>query len=535
MTVNKFECTTDFVRQTTAYVIQTDRLLHTLTVKETLMYAAHLRLPSITTDKERKAKVDSVIQRMGLNPVKDSKVGGLIERGLSGGEKRRVTIAIQLLRDPGILLLDEPTTGLDSYTARHLVTSLAELAHRGTIVILSIHQPRSDIFGLLDKVALMSTGRMVYFGDSNKLVDHFTLAGYPCPQNANPLDHYVDVGSVDRRTIQREVMTSQKIEKLVQIYRNSLIFDNIRHDVIKIMKQSHKNERLMEVHRPTRPNVFRVMQTLLSRSFRHTGRDRSIYASRMFLLVFCVPFICLFLNQMGTDQRSIQDRIGLVYQGTSIPSYLGVLNGFYLFPPLRDLYYRESMDGLYSSATFVIAYALYAIPFHVFSTFFFGIAVYWITAMYNDWVKYAIFNAVVTLLQFVYEILVIGAMGFFLDPRLAINISTLIMTFGYLVSSGLIRRMDNMLEVLRWLSYAGVHKYASQLVIVNEFENLVFECSNSSTYPCQFRNGSDFLDAYFPGAQNTVTRDGGILAGFFGFFLLLAIVTYVFRGGRNLH
>ncbi|XP_033735313.1 ATP-binding cassette sub-family G member 5-like [Pecten maximus] len=535
MTLNKFECTKDFVRQSTAYVIQTDRLLHTLTVKETLMYAALLRLPSMTTKKERIAKVDTVIQKMGLNPVRNSKVGGLIERGISGGEKRRVTIAIQLLQDPSILLLDEPTTGLDSYTARHLVSSLAELAHRGTIVILSIHQPRSDIFGLLDKVALMSTGRMVYYGDTNKMVEHFTLAGYPCPQYANPLDHYVDVASVDRRTVQREALTSQKLNKLVQIYQNSLIFDDIRHDVRKLMKQSHKNEKSMEVHRPTKPNVFRVIYTLLSRCYRHTGRDRSIYFSRTFLLFSFVPFICLFLLQMGTDQRSIQDRIGLIYQGTSVPSYMGLMNGFYLFPPLRDLYYRESMDGLYTSVTFVIAYALYAIPFHVISTVLFSIVVYWATGMYSDWIKYAIFNAVLTLLQFVYEMLTIGAMGFFLDPRLAINVTTLIMTFGYLISSGLIRRLDNMLDIIQWLSYAGVHKYASQLLVVNEFQDLVFQCTNSTTEPCQYRNGSAFLDAYFPGAEDTITRDGGILAGFFGFFLLLPILTYTFRGGRNLH
>ncbi|XP_060062819.1 ATP-binding cassette sub-family G member 5-like [Ylistrum balloti] len=535
MTLNKFECTKDFVRQTTAYVIQTDRLLHTLTVRETLMYAALLRLPSKTTEKERNDKVDTVVQRMGLNPVKHSKVGGLIDRGISGGEKRRVTIAIQLLQDPSILLLDEPTTGLDSYTARHLVTSLAELAHKGTIVILSIHQPRSDIFGLLDKVALMSTGSMVYYGNTNKLVEHFTLAGYPCPQYANPLDHYVDVASVDRRTREREILTTQKIDKLVQIYKDSLIFDDMRQEVSKLLKHSHKNVRSMAVSRPSKPGVFRVMGTLLSRCYRHTGRDRSIYSSRMFLLFSFVPFICLFLLQMGTDQRSIQDRVGLIYQGTSVPSYMGLMNGFYLFPPLRDLYYRESMDGLYSSVTFVISYALYVAPFHVFSTFLFSISVYWATGMYNDWIKYAVFNAVLTILQFVYEMLTIGAMGFFLDPRLAINVTTLIMTFGYLISSGLIRRMDNMLDILQWLSYAGVHKYASQIVVVNEFQDLVFDCTNSTTDPCQYRNGSAFLDAYFPGGEDTITRDAGILTGFLGFFILLPIATYTFRGGRNLH
>jgi hypothetical protein len=89
-----------------------------------------------------------------------------------------------------ILLLDEPTTGLDSYNARHLVTNLAQLAHDGKIVLLSIHQPRSDIFALCDQIGILSHGNLVYYGGRDQLVDYFTSIGYPCPQFTNPLDRY---------------------------------------------------------------------------------------------------------------------------------------------------------------------------------------------------------------------------------------------------------------------------------------------------------------------------------------------------------
>lgn len=90
-----------------------------------------------------------------------------------------------------LLLLDEPTTGLDSFTAHDLVCTLNELAQRrGMIIIMTVHQPRSDIFCLFDQICILSQGSVVYFGPRDQLVPHFTSAGFPCPTYSNPLDHY---------------------------------------------------------------------------------------------------------------------------------------------------------------------------------------------------------------------------------------------------------------------------------------------------------------------------------------------------------
>ena len=93
-----------------------------------------------------------------------------------------------------VILLDEPTTGLDSFTARHLVASLQQLARQGRLVILSIHQPRSDIVKLLDRTALMCQGQVLYYGPTSQMVPYFTQLGYPCPTYANPLDTYSEYG-----------------------------------------------------------------------------------------------------------------------------------------------------------------------------------------------------------------------------------------------------------------------------------------------------------------------------------------------------
>lgn len=125
-----------------------------------------------------------------------------INEGISGGEKRRLSIAVQLLHDPSICLFDEPTTGLDAFTARHVVQTLQTLAYVGNrTVLISIHQPRYDVFDLFDDVILLSRSKLVWAGEKNKMLTHLAVLGYPCPQYMNPGDFILDLSSVDVRPL----------------------------------------------------------------------------------------------------------------------------------------------------------------------------------------------------------------------------------------------------------------------------------------------------------------------------------------------
>jgi len=178
------------MREHFGYVMQDDSHLVQLTVRETLTYSALLRLPANMSQAEKLRRVDEVLGDLGLLNVADSRVGGGYVRGVSGGERRRVSIGVHLLKDPPILLLDEPTTGLDAFTANNIVSILSKLAKKNKAVVFTIHQPRSDIFPLLDIVMLLSQGQTVYFGPRAEVVDYFAGAGYPCSIYSNPLDYY---------------------------------------------------------------------------------------------------------------------------------------------------------------------------------------------------------------------------------------------------------------------------------------------------------------------------------------------------------
>lgn len=146
-------------------------MLGTLTVRETVSYSAHLRLPNNLTKEEVRDIVEGTIMEMGLQECADSVIGNWHLRGISGGEKKRLSIALEIITMPKILFLDEPTSGLDSASAFFVVQSLRNIARDGRTVISSVHQPSSEVFALFDDLFLLSGGETVYFGEAKMAVE----------------------------------------------------------------------------------------------------------------------------------------------------------------------------------------------------------------------------------------------------------------------------------------------------------------------------------------------------------------------------
>ena len=179
------------------FVLQDDLLYESLTVHETLYFAAMLRLPKTMTPAQKRDRVDSVISALGLSKCRDTIIGGFFRRGVSGGERKRVSVGHELLINPSVLLLDEPTSGLDSTTAMRLVTTLRSLAAGGRAVATTIHQPSSRLFQLLDKLLLLSEGHAIYYGRAPLAADWFARLGYRMPYGVNAADFLLDVASGD--------------------------------------------------------------------------------------------------------------------------------------------------------------------------------------------------------------------------------------------------------------------------------------------------------------------------------------------------
>ncbi|KAI8586885.1 hypothetical protein BDZ88DRAFT_267648 [Geranomyces variabilis] len=177
------------------FVDQDDILMETLTVRETLMFSAKMRLPESMAHAAKQARVQEVMDVLGLTHIADSRIGGVMtKRGISGGEKRRVSIGVELVTNPAVLYLDEPTSGLDSHNAHSVVRTITDLAHRsGKTIVFTIHQPRSDVYAMFDDVCVLTAGRVMYFGAADTMEQHFTAQGSPCPRSYNIADWVLDL------------------------------------------------------------------------------------------------------------------------------------------------------------------------------------------------------------------------------------------------------------------------------------------------------------------------------------------------------
>lgn len=176
------------------FVDQDDYLLPTLTVYETVLNSALLRLPRSFSFAAKQTRVYQVLEELRILDIKDRVIGNDFERGISGGEKRRVSIACELVTSPLILFLDEPTSGLDANNANNVVECLVRLAKSyNRTLVLSIHQPRSNIFQLFDKLVLLSNGEMVYSGDAIRVGEFLRNNGYRCPSDYNIADYLIDI------------------------------------------------------------------------------------------------------------------------------------------------------------------------------------------------------------------------------------------------------------------------------------------------------------------------------------------------------
>ncbi|KAG0611088.1 hypothetical protein M758_7G114400 [Ceratodon purpureus] len=182
------------LKKMSGYVMQDDLLNAHLTVEETLKYTTRLKLEPSLTEEEVYSRVNHIIKQMGLDHVRDTVIGSPDKRGISGGERKRVCVGMELLTHPELLFLDEPTSGLDSVTALSLCEQLEKLASTGhCTIVCTIHQPQAKIFNLFHFLIILKAGQVIYQGKASEVLRFFEESGFPCPEYTNPADHFLDV------------------------------------------------------------------------------------------------------------------------------------------------------------------------------------------------------------------------------------------------------------------------------------------------------------------------------------------------------
>ncbi|KAG3124622.1 hypothetical protein PI126_g23157, partial [Phytophthora idaei] len=266
-------------RAVTSYVAQEDSLLGSFTVLETMRMAAKLSLPNSVTSKQIEARVDDVVEAMGLATCRHTLVGDIFRKGLSGGQKRRLSIAIELLSNPSILILDEPTSGLDSSATHNVMKFIVKLCAEGKTIVCTIHQPSSLVYDMFTNVVVLSAGQTVYCGPRRLMIPHFASAGYDCPTYMNPAEYFISLVNTDFED-------HADVPKLVQSHAQS----EIRKELSNRIESDRKTlQHLPDIEQPS-PSALRQFGVLMYRNTLNNIRNPGIYWIRLFMY-FCLSFM----------------------------------------------------------------------------------------------------------------------------------------------------------------------------------------------------------------------------------------------------
>uniref|UniRef100_A0A8C1T9X2 ATP-binding cassette, sub-family G (WHITE), member 5 n=1 Tax=Cyprinus carpio TaxID=7962 RepID=A0A8C1T9X2_CYPCA len=502
--VNGRKLKTEQFQDCFSYVLQSDSLLSYLTVEETLTYTAHLALRKHSSEAIRK-KVAAVMVELSLGHVAHSVIGGRIFPGISGGERRRVSIASQLLQDPKVILLDEPTTGLDSMTANQIVVLLAELARRDRIVIVTIHQPRSELF------------RVSSCGAKGLIVE---ASGTHSVETLNCTDGHCSKG------------THLRMHDITSAYQNSEVYKSMLGRIEQSCQRADKP--MIPFKSKESPSCMSKLNVLLRRTVRNMSRDRMGILMRLSQNLIYGLFIAFFVMKLDKDvtKGAVQDRIGIIYQSMGASPYTGMLNAVALFPALRAIADQESKDGLYQKWQMFLAYIIHILPFSIISVFIFTSFLYWTVGMNPDPVRFVCFSAVVMVPHIVGELLTLVLLGVVQDPNMVNSGVALLNIAGIMVGSGFLRSFKQMPVVFQWLSYLTFQKYGCELLIVTEFYGLNFTCSkNKPGLPgsCLVDSGDMIIDQGYPGALSRYTQDFLLLYAFLPALVILGIISFKIR------
>ncbi|KAJ1906086.1 hypothetical protein LPJ81_001540 [Coemansia sp. IMI 209127] len=489
-------------KRVTAYVQQDDLMHPLLTVKETLTYASKLRmLNSQYSGSQKNDRVDEVIRQLRLEGARNTPIGDASTRGVSGGERKRVSIGMELLTDPRLLFLDEPTSGLDSNSSELVVELVKKISvEQGIATLMTIHQPSARIFSIFDKVILLSQGRVVYFGPTSTAIEYFASIGYQCPMHENPADYFVDIMTLDYRSEEALEKSKEQVRLLAEKFQeysgNGQLTSSAsseKHEE-KAKPGASSSHASGEAKLPRNSWVYEY-STLARRDWLNALRNVPFLAGQLMQAVFMALIIGFMFYYLKHDALSVQNRLGVLFIIAVNATFPIVMPMLTLYYKERDIMVRERSSATFRITSFFISKFTTYLPIAFVCNTVFFIGVYFISRLTIDAGKFfiglAVFYCIITVS--ITYLMVIGSavasmeVGFVIAPALL----TIQLLFG-----GLFANPHTITPVLRWIRWVNPVQYAFSALAQNEFRGLVFECQAGEN--C-YSTGHDVIEAYSVG------------------------------------
>jgi len=506
------------------YVEQFDTLVNEFTVGQMLAYTAELKLPRSMTKEVKAARCRDVIETLRLEKCRDTIIGDPLKRGISGGQAKRVNIALALVTRPRVLFLDEPTSGLDSRMTNEVCSVLKQLTQEGCTVIATIHAPTTFAFSLFDDLFMLQTGgQLIYNGGIQEARTYFEAQSFKFPDDGRSslpewlvdvASDAVDEGGLARRSSE-EVQEKKKTD-FADIWRNSesgAACAKSHEAVVTRLKASPADIKSIP---EAGPGQLHALRTLLRYRMVAHYKSGEYLGPRFGDKMFMAVLVLTLYWGMGDDPdaRSIQSTASLLYFVAALCGY-----GAAAYVPSltleRALFYRERADGCYVALTYYLAKFIEEGVLCTLTGFVFSSIVFWSLSLQGNFFVFA-FSYYLTAMSGIVLAYAVAAVAPNMDAANAL-LPTYVTTCMYF--GGLFLLFDKIPVGWEWYSYTSFLRYAWGALMINQFKD-----QHTGSLPLFYDEATnanvDILHFY--------GLDDGIMGSLWGCLAILAGLVLVF-------
>lgn len=477
-------------------------------------------------------------EELGLHDHLDTMCGGPLTRGLSGGQKRRVSIGEQLVNLPRVLLLDEPTSGLDAAAAFKLIELLRDVSRKENIsVVITIHQPSEVVLNMADRILLLSGGHTVYFGSTDGALTYFERQlGKTCPEHISRAEWMLNVVDTSFQSVEvvAPLIEAWPISRNAQKVRDTIekmgVFNSGQtFDTTNSMEGYYHN--YVVAH----PPMLRQLNVLTRRQLIHMLYNPAAIWLRFAMYIALSIMIGTVWYDIGTDADVIQDVINVLFFIAAFMVFMSI-SVLPAFLDEKELFIKERSNGTVSAWSYSIAHFIVDAPFLFLLAVANATLCYWLTEMndsstvyghfiLNLWLSFVVAESLMMLIATIVPLFIVGIAGG-------------AFAFGaFMVVQGFFIKIRHIGWWWRWMHYIALHTYSFANFMYKQFHDKDYKCvnGNGGMWQCtgDVVKGDDVLKLYEFEDTNVTENYIIMIAMAIGYRLLAAVWMHLFHTGKK--